>query len=326
MRRCIGTLLSSVSPRGKDRGSLKSARLSTCLWALACSLCPTPAVSQALYLAGSASLARIDTTGANWTVLAPGGPEWSFPYVAFDAQPGTVYYMLDWYMTGQSCVARLDNRGLWCDSYFISLCVDEKRKRLYVGTVDGTIRGCNFDGNGRTTLFSGGHIILGMDVDQSHQQLYWTDYVDSPSGGRVLRADILNDGFLLGAPETIAIGLGNVADVAIDVEGGKVYWVDYTRKQVQRANLDGSSAETIANTTEKPVSIAFDSLRHKVYWLESPQRETIVRRANPDGSGQKQLFRVSGQFLSLDLGPEIPVGIEPKGWDEMKQLYRGKAE
>lgn len=306
---------------------MKSSTLPTCLWALALSLSPTLATSQTLYLAGSASVSRTDTAGANWKVLAPGGPEWSFPYVALDTRRGTVYFMLAWRRTSESCVARTDNHSLWCDHTFVSLAVDEESKRLYVGTVSGEIRGCDFDGKGRATLFSGERIVFGMDVDPRHQHLYWVDYVDSPEEGRVLRADILNNGFLLGYPETVATGLGAVADVELDVDGGKVYWVDWTRKRVQRANLDGSILETIASTTERPISIAFDSLRHKVYWIESPQGQTILQRANPDGSGQEQLFKVSGgEFFSLDLGPDVPVGIEPQGWDKMKQLYKDRAE
>ena len=55
-------------------------------------------------------------------------------------------------------------------------------------------------------------------------------------------------------------------DVAVDITGGKVYWVDHGTDKVQRANLDGSHIEdlVIIEGESRLSSIALDILRAEI--------------------------------------------------------------
>ena len=47
--------------------------------------------------------------------------------------------------------------------------------------------------------------------------------------------------------------------IALDISGGKMYWVDNGADKIQRSNLDGSNIEDVITTgLTTPVSIALN--------------------------------------------------------------------
>ena len=81
--------------------------------------------------------------------------------------------------------------------------------------------------------------------------------------------------------------------IALDVANGKMYWTDDSADRIQRANLDGSSVETLLRRTKidfwgnrtgygDPYGIALDVAGGKMYWADEGANEIL--RANLDGS------------------------------------------
>ena len=87
--------------------------------------------------------------------------------------------------------------------------------------------------------------------------------------------------------------------IGLDLEAGKLYWAGGGR--ISRANLDGSGIETLVTGLAKPDSMALDLVNRKVYWTDSANH--TIQRANLDGSNVETL--ITGlrhpQGLNLDI-------------------------
>ena len=90
--------------------------------------------------------------------------------------------------------------------------------------------------------------------------------------------------------------------MALDIAGGKMYWVDSFTDKVQRANLDGSAVEDLVSGLNSPAGIALDVAGGKMYWTDSGSEK--VQRANLDGSAVEDLV-TSG--LSSPFGMALDV-------------------
>jgi DNA-binding beta-propeller fold protein YncE len=64
----------------------------------------------------------------------------------------------------------------------------------------------------------------------------------------------------------LVIDLDSPWRLALDLRGGKIYWTETGR--VRRASLDGSEVEDLATGLVEPRGIAFDHRRGRVYWTE----------------------------------------------------------
>ena len=84
--------------------------------------------------------------------------------------------------------------------------------------------------------------------------------------------------------ETLVPGIKDATDLAVDVAGGKVYWVQKTGSRtgkIQRANLDGTNVERIKELTSVPYGIALDAIGGKIYLTNSWGK---LQRLNVDGT------------------------------------------
>lgn len=70
--------------------------------------------------------------------------------------------------------------------------------------------------------------------------------------------------------------------IALDLDGGKMYWIEYTK--IWRANLDGTQAETIVTGLDSPEGIEVGG--GKIYWTDSFK----IQRARLDGSRVRDLI------------------------------------
>lgn len=106
--------------------------------------------------------------------------------------------------------------------------------------------------------------------------------------------------------------LSNPSGVAIDVEGGKLYWADSFTGSIRRANLDGSQPEVILETDpenpREPGQIALDLTAGKLYWCDGAYFNLAwhgrIGRSNLDGSDVELLVPFMSEPLSglaLDL-------------------------
>ena len=136
----------------------------------------------------------------------------------------------------------------------------------------------------------------GQDTILSH--IYWIAGVAS-NNYYIQRANL--DGSNI---ETLATGLNNVSGIALDADGGKIYWTDWKSwRRIRRANLDGSNIETLIITGHNPLGIALDVDGGKIYWTNSRTNHTSagIRRANLDGSNIETLVTDEGWFSGIAL-------------------------
>ncbi|SMG30273.1 PKD domain-containing protein [Marivirga sericea] len=91
-------------------------------------------------------------------------------------------------------------------------------------------------------------------------------------------------------------GFGN--GLAIDRDGGKLYYADDDNLSLNMMNLDGSSPEVLYEGVTGIGSVAVDTESGKVYWTN--RTDGVVQRGNLDGSGSVE---------TVIEGLELPEGI-----------------
>ncbi len=112
----------------------------------------------------------------------------------------------------------------------------------------------------------------------AESKLFWTD----SDLNTIQRANLDGSGV-----EEVVNDLGDPVPIAIDVTGGKMYWIDTVSgfsgtTAIRRANLDGSEVENLVTTgLSLPKDIALDVGDGKLYWVQTDS----IQRANLDGSG-----------------------------------------
>lgn len=156
----------------------------------------------------------------------------------------------------------------------------------------GVIQRAHVDGSGVETVVAGLHARrcevagCGLAVDSAGGKLYWSGVVRG-RGGAIRRANL--DGSRMEDLVTTAAdgwrGL-HAGDLALDVGGGKLYWVDWGHGEVRRADLDGSRIETVVANGDWMDAVHGDGLALDAGggWLYLSRRSGILRRARLDGS------------------------------------------
>lgn len=133
-------------------------------------------------------------------------------------------------------------------------------------------------------------VLLGQTVF-ANPVIYWTDRESEGGEARIHRFNngIVQD--LVVYPIVLT-----PAEIALDVSAGKMYWVDYSTRQINRANLDGSLVEMLyePESGHSLWGLALDITGGKMYWTEPSNISTIngysIRRANLDGTGGEDLI------------------------------------
>ena len=124
-------------------------------------------------------------------------------------------------------------------------------------------------------------------------QIYWADVGKSGNPIKsIRRANI--DGTEV---QDLITGLGRPAAIALDIEGGKMYWTDINQNKIRRANFDGTDMQDLVTGSGRPAVIALDVEGGKMYWTDRGQDK--IRRANFDGT----------EVQDLVTGLEHPFGI-----------------
>jgi DNA-binding beta-propeller fold protein YncE len=176
----------------------------------------------------------------------------------------------------------------------------------------GRVLSANPDGSDlKTLLIEGRKLPDGLAVDVAAGHLYWTNMGNPKANdGSIFRSDL--DGRNL----TTIIAPGGTftaKQLQIDKPNGKLYWCDREGMRVMRANLDGSSIETLVDTSQgdsRPgadptkwcVGIAVDADAGKLYWSQK----------GDDNAGEGRILRAN-----LD----IPRGQTPSNRTDIELLY-----
>ncbi|NNE35402.1 MAG: DUF5050 domain-containing protein [Rhodothermales bacterium] len=146
------------------------------------------------------------------------------------------------------------------------------------------IERANLDGSEVEEVVDGVDGPTGIAVDAVAQKVYWTD--SDGDNGVILRANF--DG--TDSEVLVTAASEELGHMELDVDGGKMYWVNTTAGEISRSNLDGSSIEQVVSLSGRG-GISLDLTADKIYWVDWAvgSVEGSVRRANLDGSGIEDL-------------------------------------
>jgi len=230
------------------------------------------------------------------------------------------------------------------------IVVDSRAGHLYwtnmgssTATNDGFIERADFDGKYITHIVPPGGTFTPkqLQLDEKSRKLYWCDR----EGMRVMRANL--DGSNIETLVDTSEGDSRpgkdirkwCVGIALDVEGGKLYW---TQKgpdnagdgRIFRANLEISKGQSAANRKDiellyenlpEPIDLELDLANRTIYWTDrgDPPRGNTVNRAPMDparGNGKKEpeiifdhlmegigiaLDRKGGRMFLTDLGGSV---------------------
>src|SRR5579863_5406544 len=119
---------------------------------------------------------------------------------------------------------------------------------FFLDLAGGRVLSANPDGTGLTTLVEEGRKLPdGLAIDIAAGHLYWTNMGNPKANdGSILRSDL--DGLNM----TTIVPSGGIftpKQLQIEKSTGKLYWCDREGMRVMRCNLDGSSIETLVDTS-----------------------------------------------------------------------------
>jgi hypothetical protein len=226
--------------------------------------------------------------------------------LALDTAGGRMY----WTDTNASVIASANLNGtgsqIVLDDFGgepLGIALDVANGKMYFTDREGVKR-ANLDGSASELLIkepARGFCAL----DLTAKRIYWADW---PSG------EIKSAAMAPEAPVTnVVIKQPAPFGVAVDHDGGKVYWLELDlnkkkreRNEIRRASLDGTQLETLI---ERPGAgfeggLAIDPVAGKLYWGEAEARDIGV--SNLDGSQAQTLFST---------GEAIPVGLAVESTD-----------
>jgi hypothetical protein len=154
------------------------------------------------------------------------------------------------------------------------------------------------DGSDRKVVVADCRMPDGIAIDVEAGHIYWTNMGLSVAAndGSIERADLDGGNRRMLVPPGVT---HTPKQLQLDKKNGKLYWCDREGMRVMRANLDGSSIETLVETgrsdadrrdlTRWCVGIAIDPVRKQIYWTQK----------GPENGDQGLLLRA---------GIEIPKG------------------
>ena len=142
---------------------------------------------------------------------------------------------------------------------------------------DGTGPDAKLSGSTLLTVSRRVHTItVTADGNGIQRPMYWT-------GGdqRIYRSQL--DGTYV----QVLFEGGKPQDIALDVLGNRMYWVDTEMNVIQWTNLDGTGVVNMVSEVRRPKGLALDVAGGKIYWTDIWTNK--IQRANLDGSGIEDL-------------------------------------
>ena len=175
--------------------------------------------------------------------------------------------------------------------YFIEGIFGSSTRTIYKANLDGSIL--------QEIQRSSSLRDIALDLDQDK-------YYVTSDFGLVSRANL--DGSEIESLTTPADA--QFQSIALDVEAGKMYWIDaFTGMAgVRRANLDGTEREALMFNLDLPLGITLDTKGGKMYWTDYNQRK--VQRANLDGSGIEDMFDAFRPYAVAYYEPAVRTHVE----------------
>jgi sugar lactone lactonase YvrE len=275
---------------------------------LALLLLAGPALAvEKLYFAdiGNEKIHRCDLNGTNVETLVTTDIS-AVGTIAIDRTAGKMYWT-DWpSATGHIQRANLDGSDIETLLSGLSgpwgLALDVPGGKMYwTEFAINKIRRANLDGTGVEDLVTVGlSHPNGIALDTGSGLMYWGDGA-SEFTGKIMSANMdgTNVQVLLTDPVIAPQG------IALDYVGGKIYWADLGTDSWYRCNFDGSNPEEILlSLYGTPTSVVLDLHAGKMYVAEYGGSNSVIKRANLDGSLVQVLISSGfGAIYGLTMGP-----------------------
>ena len=195
----------------------------------------------------------------------------------------------------------------------IDVALDLEAGKLYWSDAgpDRGIFKANLDGGGpiETIIAAGGGLqTRAFALDSQGGEIYWISVDGSPTGYIIKRTNLDGTGLV---EDLILAGSAAPIDIALDTTASKMYWTNNNTGTVQRANLDGTSLETLVDQpSTSPRGIALDLGSAKIYWAGDVNQN--IQRANLEGSDVEEVVTgVFGFGIALEFGPPPPPDTTP---------------
>lgn len=156
---------------------------------------------------------------------------------------------------------------------------------------------------GATTRFA-----TRLAIDPAGGRIYWASPPVSAGSGAVFASANLDDSGATVLPLTGAPKPEDVAAIAVDPTGGRLYWADEVSGQVGWANLSGVGGGTVdaqGATVNEPFGMAFDPSTGRLYWGNYG-----VGKARPGAIGTVSLAGGGGSITPATApvdGPQDPL-------------------
>ncbi len=153
---------------------------------------------------------------------------------------------------------------------------------------EGIIYRASLDGSNVEALLTGVIFPIGLTLDVTGGQMYWTGLDPDDEEGIIYRASL--DGSNVEALLTVEIV---PFFLALDVAGGQMYWIgldpDDEEGIIYRASLDGSNVEPLlTGSSEVLTGLALDVAGGQMYWTVPDAG--VIYRASLDGSNVEPLL------------------------------------
>jgi hypothetical protein len=192
-----------------------------------------------------------------------------------------------------------------------------KARLFFLSASSGQVFSASPDGSDLKVIVSEGRRLPdGLVVDVAAGHLYWTNMGNpAANDGSIERSNLDGSNVTHIVPPG---GTFTPKQMQLDEKNKKLYWSDREGMRVMRVNLDGSSIETLVDTSEgdaRPgkdlkkwcVGIVLDVEAGKLYWTQKGH----------DKAGEGRIFRAN---------LEIPKGQTPANRKDIEVLYQNLPE
>ncbi len=238
------------------------------------------------YVAG---IHRSDLDGSNLEILVQGNGNPGrngITGIALDLAGGKMYWAEkvshgDYY-TGIVARANLDGSDrevlaetlIWNEPSDIAL--DSVQDRVYLPNTNGIIYRADLDGK---------DLIGGVFIGDEH--IIMGDYKLNPPG------------------------ISDKTSIALDVDGGKMYWIHRGTQTIQRADLDGTNIEIVLTVSEGKLDeiLLLDLDRGQIYWTNEGTK--AIQVSDLDGNNVEHFFDLGQLYLTgslADIGLDLDGG------------------
>jgi DNA-binding beta-propeller fold protein YncE len=206
-----------------------------------------------------------------------------------------------------------------CSDAPVGLAIDPQSPKVYWAEdapgagADMRIMRADIDSGTAEEFLTWSEAIRDLTFDPVGRDLYFASYYYSGGVPRPQAVPQAADDYVIvcqGADEEtaeIVIRESNpITEIAIHQDGRKLYWYNSGAHKIKRANLDGTSIETIVSDVSGVGDLAIDEQDHRIVWVSYVGGVATIASAALDGSDVRYRLQnsMSAQYTAIAIGPK----------------------